>query len=110
MPRLYPPCKFCPQNGIKRAATFVAAQSTDRGKTVDWVLICVDHADGWNEGSDWTAPMFALQGASSKVTVTYQLREFVTEAEAKERGDAVSLFSVGADCERRIKRALGGKA
>lgn len=40
------------------------------------------------------------------VALDHERYEFVTEDEATERGEAVSLFPVGADCERRIKRAL----
>lgn len=49
------PCAFCAQ-----PASFECAQSTDAGQTVSWVLACDFHADGWNEGSDWTAPIFQI--------------------------------------------------
>lgn len=56
-----PHCVFCEANhGVKSPAKFVAAQSEDRGVTIQWVLVCADHADGWNDGSDWDAPMFAI--------------------------------------------------
>ncbi len=50
-----PACVVCDS-----AASYVAAQSTDQGETVTWVLICQDHRDGWNEGGDWTAPVYRL--------------------------------------------------
>lgn len=27
---------------------------------MSWVSICATHADGWNDGGDWAAPMFVL--------------------------------------------------
>ena len=39
-------------------AEFAAAQSTDQGQTIDWQLICEDHAHTWNDGSDWEAPVY----------------------------------------------------
>lgn len=48
-------CVFC-----ETPAMFIAAQSEDAGRTVDWVLICVYHADGWNDGGDWNAPVIPL--------------------------------------------------
>ena len=56
----HPKCIFCTQNGYNHAASYLAAQSEDRGETVGWVPICTDHADGWNDGGDWTAPMYSL--------------------------------------------------
>jgi hypothetical protein len=47
---------------------------------------------------------------SPLVAIDNEQYEFVTDAEATERGDAVSRFSVGPDCERRIKRALAALA
>jgi hypothetical protein len=47
-----------------------------------------------------------LKGEPLLVAIDHECYEFVTDAEAKERGDAVSLFPVGADCYRKIKRAL----
>jgi len=40
------------------------------------------------------------------VLIDHEKYEFVTDTEATERGDAVSLFPVGPDCMRRIKHAL----
>lgn len=56
-----PYCMFCRQNGHDEVpATLLGAQSEDRGRTVSWVAICDTHADGWNEGGDWEAPLFVL--------------------------------------------------
>lgn len=41
-----------------------------------------------------------------EVAIDHERYEFVTDAEAAQRGDSVSLFRVGPDCERRIRRAL----
>lgn len=43
---------------------------------------------------------------SPSVAIDHENYEFVTETEAEERGDAVSLFYVGPDCARKIKHAL----
>ena len=64
---LSPHCIFCEANqGIATPARFVAAQSEDQGETVRWVLICTDHADGWNDGGDWTAPMYEIGSPDRK--------------------------------------------
>lgn len=56
-----PICVICEINsGVIAPAKFVAAQSENCGETVDWVLICADHANGWNEGGDWAAPMYTI--------------------------------------------------
>jgi hypothetical protein len=56
-----PLCVFCSHNhGIDAPAEFVAAQSTDAGATVEWVLICGDHREGWNSGGDWRAPCYRI--------------------------------------------------
>jgi hypothetical protein len=60
MPR-YPLCFLCKENYcIERQAEFFAAQSVDQGTTIEWFPICQGHADGWNEGGDWHAPVFRL--------------------------------------------------
>lgn len=46
------------------------------------------------------------EGRGEWVAIDHENSEFVAGAEAEARGDAVSLFLVGADCARRIKRAL----
>ena len=43
---------------------------------------------------------------SPQVAIDHEQHEFVTLAEAEARGAAVSLFPVGKDCYRRIKKAL----
>ncbi len=48
-------CHFC-----NDTAVFVGAQSEDQGKTVEWFPLCRDHADGWNEGGDWEAPVVTV--------------------------------------------------
>jgi hypothetical protein len=48
----------------------------------------------------------ALTGEPMLIAIDHECYEFVTDLEATERGDAVSLFPVGADCYRKIKRAL----
>lgn len=51
-------CEICRNNlGVERPAMFRAAQSTDQGQNRTSVLICEDHADGWNDGGDWDAPV-----------------------------------------------------
>jgi hypothetical protein len=52
---LRPTCTYC-----HTPATRLAAQSIDQGVTVDWVPICDHHADGWNDGGDWDAPVYIL--------------------------------------------------
>lgn len=47
-----------------------------------------------------------LKDDSRFVAIDHERYEFVNEAEAAERGDAVSLFQVGPDCFRKIQRAL----
>lgn len=47
-----------------------------------------------------------ISGSGVDVRLDHEQYEFVTEAEAAERGYAVSLFKVGADCAKRIERAL----
>jgi hypothetical protein len=41
-------------------ATHVTAQSSDEGVTRTWVLVCVGHAEDWNDGHGWIAPVFKL--------------------------------------------------
>lgn len=54
-------CTFCRENSDREApATHIGAQSTDGGATVTWTPICGTHADGWNDGGDWRAPVFRL--------------------------------------------------
>lgn len=56
-----PACELCRANlGEKVRAQFIAAQSTDGGWTVKWIMVCEDHRAGWNDGGDWTAPIFRL--------------------------------------------------
>lgn len=56
-----PYCCICRHNdGALVPAEFLAPQSVDQGVTVEWVLICAAHADGWYEGADWPAVMYAL--------------------------------------------------
>jgi hypothetical protein len=56
-----PYCRICQHNeGMLVPAEFLAPQSVDQGATVEWVLICASHADGWFEGADWSAAMYAL--------------------------------------------------
>ena len=57
-----PKCEICAGTGVDPVCTagYVAAQSPDQGKTVAWRLICKFHADGWNEGGDWNAPMYKI--------------------------------------------------
>ena len=45
----------------KNPAAYVAAQSTDQGKTITWKLICAGHRQGWNDGGDWAAPVLMLE-------------------------------------------------
>jgi hypothetical protein len=45
-------------------------------------------------------------GREMLVAMDHETYQFVTAQEAQERGDAVSGFPVGADCYRRIQRAL----
>lgn len=52
------PCKA--GDGVSVPATYLAAQSSNAGKTVHWVRICDDHRDGWNDGGDWEAPIYPL--------------------------------------------------
>jgi hypothetical protein len=48
-------CKFC-----DNIATHIAAQSSDAGKTVKWVPVCEADIFEWNDGGDWSAPIFKL--------------------------------------------------
>ena len=57
----HPACELCLSNaGDTTPATHVAAQSSDQGQTVHWLVICDTHRDGWNDGGDWDAPVFAI--------------------------------------------------
>jgi len=47
-----------------------------------------------------------IRAAPVMVAIDHCRYEFVTDAEATARGDAVSLFPVGPDCARRIRKAL----
>lgn len=56
-----PACEIHAKNdGIFHRADFIAAQSVDAGKTVTWVCVCHALTQGWNEGGDWTAPVFRI--------------------------------------------------
>jgi len=57
----YTVCQFCAGR-----PTHVAAQSTDGGVTVTLVLVCDAHAEGWNEGGDWEAPIYPLSTANER--------------------------------------------
>jgi hypothetical protein len=51
-----PHCQFCAETTEWHYATpasYICPQSTDGGKTVEWVLVCKNHAEGWWDGSDW---------------------------------------------------------
>lgn len=61
-----PNCIFCNQNGVRTRATAFGAQSTDCGKTVTWAPICDGHANGWNEGGDWDAPIIQIKPEPEK--------------------------------------------
>jgi hypothetical protein len=52
-----PECAFCDEPG-----TYLCAQSEDQGETIDWVVACDSHGEGWNEVSDWVAPVYRLAG------------------------------------------------
>ena len=41
-------------------AEWLAAQSIDQGKNIRWIPICDLHADGWNDGKDWQAPLYMI--------------------------------------------------
>lgn len=41
-------CHIC----TKQAVCY-APQSVDQGKTLNWLPVCVPHADGWWDGRDW---------------------------------------------------------
>lgn len=55
-----PRCTPCSGNGRDEPADYVAAQSTDQGKTIHWEIICAHHMDGWNDGGDWKAPVYPI--------------------------------------------------
>ena len=58
---LRPACEIDAANdGLIVEAEFIAAQSTDQGRTVTWVCVCAGHACGWNDGGDWDAPVFRI--------------------------------------------------
>lgn len=50
-----PSCSFCGD-----PAKYLAAQSTNAGKTIKWVYACKAHMWRWNEGSDWEAPVYQM--------------------------------------------------
>lgn len=57
----FPRCYFCwHTHGRRVDAGYLAAQSSNGGKTLVWRKICKDHLEGWNEGGDWQAPVYAL--------------------------------------------------
>lgn len=45
---------------MRAPAEFLAAQSSDQGKTRSWVRICRTHREGWNDAGDWAAPVYRL--------------------------------------------------
>ncbi|CAM6054454.1 unnamed protein product [Sphagnum tenellum] len=61
---------------------------------------------GWHPIDACELCQKTLKNDRRLVAIDYERYEFVTEAEAAERGDAVSLFPVGAACFRKIQRAL----
>lgn len=54
-------CVPCREAGVQNAATYLGAQSVDQGETVTHVRICQGHAETWNDGSDWDAPVVPLK-------------------------------------------------
>ena len=46
------------------------------------------------------------EGREVMVAIDHELSMFVTDEEARERGETVSLYPVGTDCAKRIARAL----
>lgn len=60
-----PGCEFC-----ESPAEFLAAQSDDGGKEVEWVRVCRHHADGWNDNSDWYAPIYQFGGPVAEIART----------------------------------------
>ncbi|HEY0206501.1 MAG TPA: hypothetical protein VGC15_20405 [Acetobacteraceae bacterium] len=42
------------------------------------------------------------------VAIDHCSYEFVTDAEAAERGEDVSLYPIGPECEKRWRKAIGG--
>lgn len=56
-----PRCEVCwRSHGMRAPAEFLAAQSSDQGKTRSWVRICRTHREGWNDAGDWAAPVYRL--------------------------------------------------
>lgn len=65
MPRR-PRCSICWENwGRSQPAHYLAAQSSNQGKTVVWVKICAVHRMDWNAGGDWPAPIYPLGQAET---------------------------------------------
>lgn len=53
--KIKPRCDFC-----ELPAGYIAGQSEDQGKTVNWKLVCFNHMAGWNKGGDWESPVFEI--------------------------------------------------
>lgn len=64
-----PICQFCQDAGILRNAMYVAAQSIDGGRSISWCFTCDDHTQGWNDGGDWSAPIYRLELETSHVVI-----------------------------------------
>lgn len=56
-----PRCAVCrSMDGSVTPANFLAASSSDEGKTIKWMTICNFHRHGWNDDGDWSAPVYPL--------------------------------------------------
>lgn len=76
-------CKFCEAD-----ATKFGAQSTDLGKTIDWVPICDGHANGWNEGGDWIAPVVPIEPVSKELKILDpQIQKAIHDCPSSEKID-----------------------
>ena len=55
-------CRACWESaGITNEALFMAGQSMNQGIGLRWIPVCQDHADYWNDGGDWIAPVISIQ-------------------------------------------------
>ena len=73
-------CQACKDSaGESVEAEYLAAQSSDEGKIVSWVLICSGHAQGWNDGGDWVAPCIPLASVPLMVQALKDAHSIILE-------------------------------
>ena len=64
-------CKFC-EDGSQ--GTMAMPQSSDQGQTIERVVCCDGHVDGWWDGSDWDGQALAIPLSNEPNAVTFHDR------------------------------------